>query len=181
MQTTHRILRWLPWFGLATAVAFAAPAPRSAAGVAVVHDAPWTFGEPARDGAGEFAVFLNVARLQREHRAAGLVAVGDRHGMLRSGGERALRQVALAGVAVVKLASRGEVAASDLDVFLSGGSLSAETAARVLSTCLQRYGAPPAAADPAKPNNQELARIRQHLERFQQELALAGATAIAAQ
>ncbi len=143
------------------------------AGVGVLHSAEWSPGDAVRDGAGEFSVFLRTAQLQREHRAAGLVAVGDRHGMLRSGGERALRRIVLTGVAVVKLAPGGEIVASEHDVFLSGGALDAKAASNVLLQCLQRFGAPPAVSDPENPTKPELAAIRAHLQPFQQALALA--------
>lgn len=134
--------------------------------VAVVQSADWNVGDAARDGAGEFAVFLRVAQLQQQHRAVALVAVCDRHGLLRSGGERALRRVVCDGVIVAKLAP-----ADTLDgaggVFLDGASLSPDTARQVLARCLARHGAPPAALDPAQPTQAELAAIRAHLRPFQ--------------
>lgn len=149
------------------------------AGVAVLHSAEWSPGDAVRDGAGEFSVFLRTAQLQREHRAAGLVAVGDRNGMLRSGGERALRRIVLTGVAVVKLAPGGEIVASEHDVFLSGGALDADAASNVLLHCLQRFGAPPAVNDPENSTLPELAAIRAHLQPFQQALALASGALLA--
>ncbi len=150
-----------------------------AAGVGILHSAAWSPGDAVRDGAGEFSVFLRTAQLQREHRAAGLVAVGDRNGMLRSGGERALRRIVLTGVAVVKLAPGGEIAASDHDVFLSGGVLDAAAASNVLLQCLKRFGAPPGVSDPENPTKPELAAIRAHLQPFQQALALASGSLLA--
>lgn len=151
----------------------------SSVGVGVLQSAAWSPGDAVRDGAGEFSVFLRTAQLQREHRAAGLVAIGDRHGMLRSGGERALRRIVLTGVAVVKLAPGGEIAASDHDVFLRGGALDAQAASLVLRQCLERFGAPPAVSDPENPTAAELASIRAHLQPFQQALALAAGSLLA--
>jgi hypothetical protein len=149
------------------------------AGVGILHSAPWSPGDSVRDGAGEFTVFLRTAQLQREHRATGLIAVGDRHGMLRSGGERALRRVVLTGVAVVKLAPGGEIADGGHEVFLNGGILDAAAASAVLLQCLERFGAPPAVIDPEKPTRAELAAIRRHLQPFQQALAFAAGNLVA--
>ncbi len=149
------------------------------AGVAVLHSAEWNAGDTVRDGAGEFAVFLRAAQLQRHHAAAGLVAVGDRNGILRSGGERALRRLVFSGVAIVKLAAGNEPMAGDLEVFLNGGRLPAEQAATVLTQCLERHGPPPGVADPEKPTSAEIAKIRHHLRPFQAALAVAGAERVA--
>src|SRR3954471_21244161 len=73
-------------------------------GVGVLHTVEWSPGDAARDGAGEFLVLLRAAQLQQWAQAAGLLAVGDHNGLLRAGGERALRRVALSGVVVAKIA-----------------------------------------------------------------------------
>lgn len=169
---------------VALAVSAAArPAPAAAsgaaAGVDIVHGAPWNAGDSVRDGAGEFAVFLQAARLQHAHRAAGLVAVGDRSGFVRSGGERALRHLVLTGLAVVKLAPGGEVAPADRAPFLDGLNLDSAVAAATLARSLAEHGAPPAAADPERPTAAELAAIRAHLQPFQAALALAAAGRLA--
>src|SRR4051812_20563824 len=113
------------------------------AGVEVLLPLKWSPGDPVREGAGEFEVLLRVAQLQRTHRIAGLVSMGDRHGMRAGGGERALGAAALNGVAVVKLPTHGGVAATPDGIFLNGGTLSAEKARQVLAYCLKTYGAPP--------------------------------------
>lgn len=141
--------------------------------VAVVRSAEWLPGDNVRDGAGEFAVYLRAAQLQRFHRHAGIVAVGDHNGMLRSGGERALRRVVLTGVAIVKLAPGGNVVADEHDLFLRAGLLDAEEVAGILTRCLERHGAPPAATDPENPTPRELAAIRTHLQPFQVALVTA--------
>ncbi len=164
--------------GSALSATPAAPASQPA-GVGIVHGAAWNVGDTVREGAGEFAVLLEAARLQRDHPAAGLIAVGDRSGFLRSGGERALRHVVFTGVAVVKLAPRGEVTAADQVPFLDGGSLSAEAAASTLARCLAQHGAPPAVGDPENPTRAELAAIRAHLQPFQAALARAAAPRVA--
>ena len=151
----------------------------SSVGIAVLHAAPWAAGDAAREGAGEFEVLLRVAQLQRAHRVAGLISVGDRHGMRPGGGEQALARVALTGVPVVKLARGGEVASTPDDLFLDGRSLNAEQAMATLQHCLERFGAPPAARNPEHPTKQELAKIRAHLTRFRQAFELASAPRLA--
>lgn len=135
-----------------------------------MRTAAWSPGDSTREGAGEFEVLLRLAQLQKTHRAAGLVSVGDRHGMRRCGGENALVRATLSGVPVVKLAPQGEVAATPEGLFLDGGSLTAEQAKSVLEHCLARHGAPPSAADPDRSTARELAAIRAHLEPFQTAL-----------
>ncbi len=149
------------------------------AGVGIVQSSEWSAGDHVRDGAGEFAVFLRVAQLQRAHRSAGLVAVGDRNGILRSGGERALRRIVLTGIAVVKLAPGGEIASDDHALFLDGQKLPASAATTVLARCLERHGPPPAVRDPENPSPNELAAIRAHLQPFQTAITLASSERIA--
>src|SRR4051794_37839908 len=60
---------------LSLPLAFAAPA----AGIAILHAAPWSAADAAREGAGEFEVLLRVAQLRRTHPVAGLISVGDRN------------------------------------------------------------------------------------------------------
>jgi hypothetical protein len=148
-------------------------------GVARLHSARWIPGDDVRDGAGEFAVFLQAAHLQRTHRATGLVVVGDHNGMLRSGGERALRLVVFTGVAIVRLAPGGVVAKDEPDVFLSAGDLDPDQTEAVLRACLARYGAPPAVAAPDHPTAAEIAAIRQHLRPFQAALLRAASSTVA--
>jgi len=149
------------------------------AGVAALHAVPWSPGNGVREGAGEFEVLLRVAQLERAYRAVGLVSVGDHNGMLPAGGEHALRQVALSGVPVVKLARGGDVAATPDGLFLDAGRLPEEQAMRVLVRCLELYGAPPAAHDPQHPTSRELTAIREHLRPFQETLAIAASPQVA--
>jgi hypothetical protein len=148
-------------------------------GVAILPAAPWSPLDSARDGAGEFEVFLRVAQLRRTCQAAALVSVGDRNGVRRSGGEKALAHAALSGLPVARLAPGGVVAALPLGIFLDGGTLSPEHTQRVLEQCLSRHGAPPAAADPERPTDRELAAIRAHLQPYQAALNLAASSVVA--
>jgi len=168
--------------GAAAVLAFAGVclAAEPSVGVAVVHTAASSPGDGARDGAGEFEVLIRVAQLRHAHAAAGLISVGDHNGSLQCGGERALRWAALAGVSVVKLAPGGEVAADPDQLFVDAGHLTEEQAHLVLRQCLERYGPPPAAADPARPTKNELAAIHSHLRRFQTAFAMEGVAIVAA-
>lgn len=158
------------------AAAHGAPSP---AGVAVLRAVAWSPADSVRDGAGEFEVLLRLAQVQRTHRTAGVVSVGDRHGARPAGGERALQQAALSGVPVVKLAPGGSVAPAPHGLFLDGGSLDADHARDLLLHCLERYGPPPAARNPAAPSAAEFAAIRVHLEAFQTVLNAAAAPRVA--
>ena len=76
----------------------------------------------------------------------------------------------LSGVPVVKLARGGPVLAAPHGLFLDGGSLSEEEAARVLCHCLERYGKLPTATP----------QLRERLRQFQDEFTLATSTRLAA-
>lgn len=173
MSATRPRTLWLPIAAaIVAALLFVADsrAEPTTVGVAVLRGVAWSPGAHVREGAGEFEVLLRVAQLQRAHRMAGLVTVGDHNGMFLGGGERALLHVALSGVPVVKLARNGEVAATPDGVFLDAGRLTEEQATRVLTRCLELHGAPPAAANPQRPTKRELAAIRAHLQPFQDSL-----------
>jgi hypothetical protein len=141
--------------------------------VAVVRAAPWSPGDSVREGAGEFEVLMSVARLQREHHSAAVIAVGGRHGLFTAGAERALRFVALRGVPVARLASGGELALDPDALFLDCGHLSESDAAAVIERCLNRLGSPPMAADPDHPTSHELAAIRAYLAPFRKAILIA--------
>lgn len=163
----------------AEAVFASAPPPATPAAVAIVRSVEWSPGDVARDGAGEFAVYLQVAQLQRSHGAAGIVAVGDRNGRLRDGGEQALRRLVHTGVPVVKLSTSGHRAAADHPLFLDGGSLAADSASDILARSLKRHGPPPSVVNAEAPTPAEIEAIQKHLRPFQAALASAGATTLA--
>lgn len=137
--------------------------------VAVVRCAAWVPGDIAREGAAEMLVLLEIARVRHQSEQAGLVAVGDRRGVFPSGAEDALHQAVLRGVPVVKLARGGPVLAAPHGLFLDGGSLSEEEAARVLCRCLELYGKLPAATP----------QLRERLRQFQNEFTLAASARLA--
>jgi hypothetical protein len=149
-----------------------------AATVAVVRTAAWSEGDPAREGAAELVVLLEIARLRHESSQGGLVAVGDRRGLFSAGAEEALRQAVLQGVPVVKLAASGRVLHAPHGLFLDGGALSEQEAQHVLARCLETYGALPVAvsADGA----QVTAKLRDRLQLFQKEFTVAASTRLAA-
>jgi len=169
----------LVWFALATAGALHGN-PIPSVGVGVVRSVAWSPGDTVREGAGEFLVLLQAARLKRISQAAGLLAVGDHNGVLRAGGERALRRLAVTGVVIVRLAPGGEVASIPDNVFVDAGPISEETAGRVLALGLRLFGSPPVAAEPDQPSARELAAIRLHLQNFQELFAREPTAALAA-
>jgi L-asparaginase len=167
---------------LAVVGALAGPAVAAApANIAVLHSAVEAPGDATREGAGEFEVMVSVARLANDHGAVGIVGVGNRHGLFPKGGEHALRFFALRGVPVAKLTRGGDLASDPDGLFLGGSGLNEAQASSVLARCLDRYGPPPAAADPDHPTSREMSAIRAHLAPFQQALALAGAQRVAVQ
>ncbi len=168
-------------FALLSVIAVGVSAAPDASSVAVVRTAEWAPGDATRDGAGEFLVLLRAAQVQRKTSAAGLVAVGDRDGMLRSGGERGLRRAALTGVVVAKLAPQGAVAPTPDDLFIDAGKLPAEHAGRVLAHGLDLFGASPRSVNPDQPTPTELAAIRLHLRKFQALFTLEGGARVAVQ
>ena len=153
-------------FALATLAPQVAIASSNVA-IAVVHGTEWSPGDAAREGAGEFLVLLQAAKLQRSARASGLLAVGDHNGMLRSGGERALRRLALTGIVVARIARGGSVGSTSDNLFVDAHSLDEAAARRVLSRALEIYGPSPVATNPEQPTERELAAIRGHLRNIQ--------------
>src|SRR5215212_11936023 len=87
------------------------------AAVGVIRDVPWSPGDSSREGAGEFCVLMQLARLQKSSSRAGLLGVGATHGVFTPGTERALRFAVLTGVPVVKLADDADVAACPDELF----------------------------------------------------------------
>ncbi len=166
--------------GLALACCAMSPLTATPAGVAVLRAAPWSPGDVTREGAGEFEVLMTAAQLQQKHRTAGIVGIGNRHGLFTFAAERALRVLALSGIPVAKLAAGGEVAADPDQLFLDATGLVETDASKVLARCLERHGAPPRAANPDLPTARELAAIRDHLQPFREALALAAAPQLAA-
>lgn len=172
---SRRLLGVIGWV-----VALATPLLAHSAGVEVLRAAAWSPGDAVREGAIEFEVLMCAARLQHAHRSAGIVGVGDRHGLFVNGAERALRLLALRGIPVAKLARGGEVAADPEQLFLDGSGLTEREASDLLLRCLERHGTPPAAANPESPSAKELAAIRAHLQPFREAFALAAAPRLAA-
>ncbi len=160
--------------GLVTLFTLAAPAARAEiGGVAVVRAAPWSPGDEVREGAGEFEVLFRVASLQREHRAIGVLGVGNRHGSFPAGAERALRFMAQRGVPVARIAPGGESGLDPEGLFLDAGHLSESEASAVLGRCLDQFGPAPAVANPDHPTKDELASIRTYLRPFREAFAAA--------
>jgi hypothetical protein len=150
----------------------------SEVGVAIVRSAAWSANAAAREGAEELAVLMSVAQLQKNHRLAGLVGVGDKHGMFKPGTEQTLRFVALTGVAVVRVSPNGFVPPAD-GLFIEAAQLTESQVKGHLQDCLVRFGAPPRARDPDRPTAAELSSIRSHLRKYQESFIQAAAPSVA--
>jgi hypothetical protein len=148
------------------ALALAGGAEGAVPSVTVIQAAAWSQGDAAREGASEFLVLMETARIRRQDGGGGLVAVGNRRGFFGVGAERALELAVLQGVPVVKLAAGGQVRPSPHGLFLDGGGLSAEAARQVLERCVERHGTWAAASEPTP-------ELRARLAVFQRELTLA--------
>lgn len=145
--------------------------------VQVVRAPAWSQGDAVKEGAVEFMVLIEVARLGREQAGGGLVGVGDRRGLFGPGAEQAMQQAVLRGVPVVKLAAGGRVLPAPHGLFLDGSGLSEQEACSVLARCLEKYGAPPPVGETAA--EPELGRLRAHLRHYQDEFTLAAGTRLA--
>ena len=90
----------------------------------------------------------------------------------------AIWQAVLRGVPVVKLATAGTVLPAPHGLFLDGSGLSEQEACAVLTRCLDKHGALPAVGLSAA--DEELARLRVQLRRYQEDFTLAAGTRLAA-
>jgi hypothetical protein len=154
---------------------YAAAANAEIGGIAVVRAAPWSPGDEVREGAGEFEVLFRVASMQNNHRAVGVLGIGDRHGSFPTGAERALRFLAMRGMPVARIALGGDSGLDPEGLFLDAGHLSESQATAILGRCLERFGAAPVVADPEHPTSRELAATRNYLSPFRQAFAVATA------
>jgi hypothetical protein len=145
-------------------------------GTTIIYDAPWSPGDASRDGAAEFAVLLTVAQLRQHHGRAGIVAVGNVNGLLQPATHEALTRAACMGVAIVRIVGAKQPLVVPYDFFIEAPAQPALVVEKILADCLVRFGAPPAAANPAYPTAAESAAIRRVLSRYQ--LAFDAARAI---
>lgn len=143
------------------------------------RDLAWIPGDSSKNGAAEMAILMSVARLRQEHPLAGLVCIGNRDGAFHAATEDTLARVALMGVPVVKLAQSDPMPVNPSDVFIEAGTLAPAAAKRLLSECLARFGAPPAAADPDHPTARELTATRRKLALYQSVFDTANAPRVA--
>lgn len=137
--------------------------------VAVIQDAAWSPGDAQREGAAEMAVLMRVAEAKQKNCLAGLVAVGDRVGVLQSGTRRGLEFAVKQGVPVVRLAADSHTApVCDSDYFIDGGKLTPAEASSLLAKCLERYGPLPELADFA---SRKAETLRSKIRLYQAEFA----------
>ncbi len=150
------------------------------AAVALVQNSAWSPSDDVREGASEFKIFLTIARLQADHTKVGVVSVGNQNGRVSSGAERALDEVALRGVIVAKVATKGgSVARLPDSLFIDAGGMTQATASALLQRCLERYGPAPAVVNASAPTATELDAIRDHLRRYQEAFSTARSTNVA--
>lgn len=149
-----------------------------AARVQVIRAPAWSQGDAVREGAEEFLILMEVARITHSPVQGGLVGVGDRRGLFGPGAEQALHAAALHGVPVVKLAPNGRVLPAPHGLFLDGGTLTEQEACVVLARCLARHGALPGVD--VRADDTQLAGLRARLQLYQNELTLAAGTRVAA-
>lgn len=145
--------------------------------VQVIRAAGWSRGDPVKEGAAEFVILLEIARLGRDPANSGLVGVGDRRGLFGPGAEKAMQRAVLQGVPVVKIAPSGRVLPAPHGLFIDGTGLTEEEASVVLARCLDVHGALPVVREQA--GSGELAALRQRLATYQQEFTLAAGTRLA--
>jgi len=83
------------------------------------------------------------------------------------------------GMPIVRLAKDSTGSSASSNLFIEGGSLSAEEARQLLAECLLRHGALPPALDPAQPTAQEVAAIKAKLAMYQADFDLHKGTRVA--
>ncbi len=145
--------------------------------VQVIRAPAWSQGDAVREGAAEFVILMEIARLQKAPAKGGLIGVGDRRGLFAPGAEAALHRAVLQGVPVVKLAAGGRVLAAPHGLFLDGQGLPEQEACAVLARCVEKHGALRAVGESAPES--EIGRLREQLRRYQDEFTLAAGTRLA--
>ena len=147
--------------------------------IAVLRTVAWSPDDAARDGASEFEILICAARLLDQHGLAGIVGVGNRQGAFLPAAEVAFQRIAHMGMPIVRLAKDSTGSSASSNLFIEGGSLSAEEARQLLAECLLRHGALPPALDPAQPTAQEVAAIKAKLAMYQADFDLHKGTRVA--
>jgi hypothetical protein len=128
------------------------------------------YDEGATDASAEIEVMSRIAHNLEHAPLAGFVAeAGVPYGHVGPSRDAAIRVAVMSGMPVVKV-SRGN---AEGYVFarnpfgLTGANLTATKARLLLMACLLRFGAPPAAKDPANPTEAELAATSDALKAYQ--------------
>lgn len=132
------------------------------------------YGEESEDvdPTREVAIVSRIERYLRAAPLAGFVAEGSApYGTVNESAEQALRTAVFAGMPVVKVArgnADGFVEKTYAPFAIAAGNLSASKARLLLMACLLRFGALPAAADPAAPTGVEIGATGAALDRYQE-------------
>ncbi len=135
----------------------------------------WKSGSYLADRAGagaedEVGILAQIEKNLREAPLAGFVAEGSApFGNLNPSMEAALTRAVFSGMPVVKVGrGNAEGFTQPVRCYLGGNNLTATKARLLLMACLLRYGSLPAAADPERPTEQEVAATRAALDQYQE-------------
>ena len=131
-------------------------------------DAP--LDEGGRDPLRETDVLARIGANLREEQLAGFVGEGlSPYGSLGDSSDDALRLAVFQGMPVAKVGrGNNEGFASRIPPFISGNNLTATKARLLLMACLLKFGALPAAADPARPTDAERRATGDAVARYQE-------------
>jgi hypothetical protein len=121
-------------------------------------------------GATEVDILARIERNLEACPLSGFVGEGAApFGSLTRPMDAALERAVFSGMPVVKVGrgnAEGMVPITP-GVFISGSNLTATKARLLLMACLMKFGALPAAADPARPTDAERAAVQKKLEEYQ--------------
>lgn len=142
--------------------------------VTLVKHARYLPEDTSGDAAAEVDLLARIEKNLREAPLAGFIAEGSApFGAMSNSVDAALKRATFSGMPVVKVGrgnSGGFVDATRDPLAIAGSNLTATKARLLLMACLLKFGALPAAVDPAKPAAAEVemtkAALRQYREIF---------------
>jgi hypothetical protein len=140
--------------------------------VTITKYAHYGEAEPEVDASTEAGIMAQIERNLERYPLAGFVAEGTApYGSMNESSEAALRIASLSGMPVVKVGrgnAHGYVDHTYAPLAVAGSNLTATKARLLLIACLLRFGALPAAANPANPTEAERRAVRAALDRYQE-------------